>query len=150
WNPTTPSSTGSRATALPRCGCSSGCRPSRWAPSSSDRPAAPIHTGGVGPPPEGARAALDQREWGLAYRLLSEQAGPLAPEELDWLGEAAYLTGRDQEAFDAWAAAHRAGVDGGRPRAAARSGLKIANALFFKGDVARGSGWVARIGEILA
>ena len=90
-------------------------------------------------------------EWGHAYRLLSERggAGPLSVDELDELAIAAYLTGRDGEAFDCWGRAHRAALDGGDAVRAARLGFSVASGLAFKGDIPRASGWAARVRRVL-
>lgn len=100
---------------------------------------------------DAARSALDRRQWGRAYRLLSEQAagGPLGIDELEWLATAAYLTGRDEEAFARWANAHQACLSAGDTRRAARLGLQLSNGLGFKGDIARASGWVTRVRRVL-
>lgn len=100
---------------------------------------------------DAARSALDGREWGLAYRLLTQRAagGPLGVDELDWLATAAYLTGRDEEAFDRWADAHQACLSAGDTRRAARLGLQLSYGLGFKGDIARSSGWVTRVRRVL-
>lgn len=102
-------------------------------------------------PADAARSALDRREWGHAYRLLSERAGagPLSVDELDWLATAAYLTGRDEEAFDRWAEAHRAALGAGDAERAVRLGFRISSGMGFKGDIGRASGWVARIQRVL-
>lgn len=82
-------------------------------------------------PADAARSALDRREWGHAYRLLSERAGagPLSVDELDWLATAAYLTGRDEEAFDRWAEAHRAALGAGDAERAVRLGFRISSGM---------------------
>lgn len=102
-------------------------------------------------PADAARSALDRREWGHAYRLLSERAGagPLSVDELDWLATAAYLTGRDEEAFGRWAEAHRAALGAGDAERAVRLGFRISSGMGFKGDIGRASGWVARIQRVL-
>jgi DNA-binding CsgD family transcriptional regulator len=102
-------------------------------------------------PPDAARLALDGREWGHAYRLLSERAGAgtLSVDELDWLATASYLTGRDEEAFEHWSEAHVAALAAGDPRRAAQLGYRIGSGLGFKGDVPRLSGWVARVRRVL-
>jgi DNA-binding CsgD family transcriptional regulator/tetratricopeptide (TPR) repeat protein len=105
----------------------------------------------VRPPPDAARRALDGREWGHAYRLLSDRAGAgtLSVDELDWLATAAYLTGRDEEAFHHWSEAHRSALAAGDARRAARLGYRIGSGMGFKGDVPRLSGWVARVRRVL-
>ncbi len=102
-------------------------------------------------PPDAARTALDRREWGHAYGLLSERAGAgsLPVDELDWLATAAYLTGRDEEAFDSWTEAHRAALGAGDTGRAVRLAFRIASGMGFKGDIARASGWVARVRRLL-
>ena len=105
----------------------------------------------MGPPSDAARHALDRREWGHAYRLLSERAGagPLSVDELDWLATSAYLIGRDEEAFDRWSEAHRAAFGAGDARRAARLGYRVASGMAFKGDIARASGWGAQVRRVL-
>ncbi len=95
---------------------------------------------------EGARAALDRREWGAAYRLL---AGAQTVEDLDGLATAAYMTGRDEEAFDCWGRAHRLALEAGQAVRAVRLGVPLVEGLFFKGDIARASGWVSRLRHVL-
>lgn len=127
--------------------------PSGSAPSSSEPAEAGRvgKTGAVEESRDAARSALDRRQWGLAYRLLAERAagGPLGVDELEWLATAAYLTGRDEEAFDRWADAHQACLSAGDIRRAARLGLQLSNGLGFKGDIARSSGWVTRVRRVL-
>ena len=77
------------------------------------------------------------------------RASELSIDELDWLATAAYLTGRDDEAFELWAAVHRACIDAGDVARAARVGVQLSHAYTFKGDIARGSGWVERVRRVL-
>ena len=59
-----------------------------------------------------ARDLFEQRAWGEAYEAL-RAAGTgleLAAVDLERLAVAAYLTGRDDEACETWARAHRAYV----------------------------------------
>ena len=101
--------------------------------------------------PDAAHVAYCRREWGTAHRLLSERAGagPLSVDELDWLATAAYLTGRDEEAFDRWSEAHRAALGAGDTLRAVHFGFRISSGMGFKGDIARASGWVARVQRVL-
>jgi tetratricopeptide (TPR) repeat protein len=85
------------------------------------------------------------------YALFSERAAaaPLSVDELDELATAAYLTGRDEEAFERWAQGHRSCADSGDVPGAAHFGLKIAEGLAFHGDIARASGWTERVRGVL-
>jgi hypothetical protein len=67
------------------------------------------------------RASFARGAWGEAYALLSAADGEagLDLEDLERLGAAAYLIGRDDEAIDVWERAHRQGLRvGDIPRAA--------------------------------
>ena len=90
-------------------------------------------------------------DWESAYRDLSAVPvdGEPSPEDLDVLATAAYLTGRDEEGFGLWARAHRACLDAGEVPGAARFGIRLAQCLAFKGDLARARGWVDRTRHVL-
>ena len=90
-------------------------------------------------------------DWEVAYRDLSAVPADGEPSsaDLDMLATAAYLTGRDEEAFGLWARAHRACLDAGEVPEAARFGIRVAQCLAFKGDLARGRGWVDRTRHLL-
>lgn len=105
----------------------------------------------MGQCPDPALAALQQCRWEQAYALLSERAatGPADPDELDQLGTAAYMTGRDEEAFACWEQGHRTALEGGDVARGARLGVQVAQALSFKGDLARSGGWVERVRRLL-
>jgi DNA-binding NarL/FixJ family response regulator len=108
-------------------------------------------TGDVPEVVDPALSALERREWTAAYEQLTQRsrAGELSIDELDWLATAAYLTGRDAEAFQRWAAMHRACIDAGDVARAARVGIQLSHSYTFKGDIARGSGWVERVRRLL-
>ena len=92
------------------------------------------------------RASFARGAWGEAYALLSAtdaQAG-LDLEDLERLGAAAYLVGRDEEAVDVWGRAHRQGLGVGDIRRAAGCAFWSAFVLLNKGELARGGGWVHR------
>jgi hypothetical protein len=90
-------------------------------------------------------------DWEDAYRALSAVAaeGEPSADDLDVLATAAYLTGRDEQGFDLWARAHRACLVAGEVTTAARFGIRLAECLAFKGDLARARGWVDRARHLL-
>lgn len=86
-------------------------------------------------------------EYGQLAALDAEQG--LDVDDLDRLATAAYMTGRDNESFDVWGRAHHRCLDTGDIARAARFGVRLAQALGFKGDIARSSGWVERSYRLL-
>jgi hypothetical protein len=59
------------------------------------------------------------------------------------------MVGRDDECEDAWMGANREWLRRGEPERAARCAFWHALELFFRGDLAPATGWVARGGRIL-
>jgi len=101
-------------------------------------------------PIDDARAAFERQDWGEAHRLLSAlPVDDLSVEDLDRLATAAYLTGRDETAFGLWTRAHRGCAQANEIEMAARFGLRLAQTMGFKGDIARSGGWVERIRRLL-
>jgi DNA-binding CsgD family transcriptional regulator len=97
-----------------------------------------------------ARSAFESHDWGETHRLLSGlPVDELSVEDLDRLATSAYLTGRDETAFDLWARAHRGCVQADEIELAARFGLRLAQTLGFKSDIARSAGWVERVRRLL-
>jgi DNA-binding NarL/FixJ family response regulator len=97
-----------------------------------------------------ARAAFDRHDWSETRRLLAGvPVDDLAIEDLDRFATAAYLTGRDETAFELWARAHRDCAHAGEVELAARFGLRLAETLGFKGDIGRSAGWVERVRRLL-
>lgn len=97
-----------------------------------------------------ARAAFESHEWSATYRLLSElRVDDLSVEDLDRLATAAYLTGRDETAFALWARGHQDCAERGEVELSARLGIRLAQTLGFKGDIARSAGWVERVRRML-
>jgi DNA-binding NarL/FixJ family response regulator len=89
--------------------------------------------------------------WGEEYRqfaALDAEHG-LEVDDLDRLATAAYMTGHDDESFDAWGRAHHCCLEAGDIARAARFGVRLTQALAFKGDIARSSGWVERSHRLL-
>jgi DNA-binding CsgD family transcriptional regulator len=93
-----------------------------------------------------ARVAFDRGDWGTAYRGLAHLGTrrQLAVDDLDRLATSAYLTGREEEAFDLWARAHQGCVASGDIRQAVEFGVRLAAVFGFKGDIGRASGWAKR------
>ena len=89
--------------------------------------------------------------WGEAYAQLaaSDRESPLGPEDLARLATVAYLTGRDAESAGFWARAHHGFLGRHQPEAAARSAFWLAYGLLDKGELAQGSGWLARARRLL-
>lgn len=97
-----------------------------------------------------ARAAFERHDWAETHRLLSDlPVDDLSVEDLDRRATAAYLTGRDESAFELWARAHRDCAERDEIELAARFGIRLAQTLGFKGDIARSAGWVERIRRML-
>ena len=99
----------------------------------------------------GARGAFDRGSWADAFQRLSvlDADAELEPDDLDRLASAAYLTGRDERAFELWTRAHRLCADSDDVPRAARFGVRLASALGFKGDITRSAGWVERTRRLL-
>ena len=101
---------------------------------------------------ERGRASFDRREWTESYRLLqaAEREAALAPEDLERLATAAYLTGRDDESESYRTRAHQLFLERGDAEAAARSACWLGFELLQRGARAPASGWFARAERILA
>jgi DNA-binding CsgD family transcriptional regulator/tetratricopeptide (TPR) repeat protein len=89
--------------------------------------------------------------WGEEYRQLAalDAEQGLDVDDLDRLATAAYMTGRDDESFEFWGRGHHRCLEAGDIARAARFGVRLAQALGFKGDIARSSGWVERSHRLL-
>jgi DNA-binding CsgD family transcriptional regulator len=98
-----------------------------------------------------ARELFERRRWGDAFAELSaaHRERQLDVEDLERLAAAAYMVGRDDECEDAWTAAHREWLHRGEPERAARCAFWHGLELFFRGDLAPATGWVARGGRIV-
>jgi DNA-binding CsgD family transcriptional regulator len=92
------------------------------------------------------RDSFARRAWGDSYVSLSaaDRDTPLEADDLERLGVAAYLTGRDAESEDALTRAHQAFLGRADPESAARCAFWLGFELLNKGDVARGGGWIGR------
>jgi DNA-binding NarL/FixJ family response regulator len=97
-----------------------------------------------------AQAAFERHDWRETHRLLAGvPRDDLSIEDLDRFATAAYLTGRDETAFELWARAHRDSAHADDVELAARFGLRLAQTLGFKGDIGRSAGWVERVRRLL-
>jgi hypothetical protein len=70
-------------------------------------------------------------------------------DDLDRVATAAYMTGRDEHGSSLWTRAHQRCVTEGSLHRAAAFGAKLAQALGFKGDWSRCSGWTKRVANLL-
>ncbi len=98
-----------------------------------------------------AADAFARRRWLEAFETFAaaDAAGQLPPGDLERLGLAALLTGRDAEADAARERAHLAHLRNGDVEAAARAAFWLALSLTLRGENARGNGWFARVQRVL-
>jgi DNA-binding CsgD family transcriptional regulator len=98
-----------------------------------------------------ARVAFGRQAWGEAYAQFSaaDRAVPLGFEDLERLAVAAFLVGRDDESSAAWERAHQACLHMGDAARGARCAFWLAFGLLNRGELARGSGWLARARRLL-
>jgi DNA-binding NarL/FixJ family response regulator len=89
--------------------------------------------------------------WADAFDDLSaaHSEGRLEVEDLERLAIAAYMVGRDGACDEAWTGAHHAWLHRGEVERAARCAFWQALGLFFRGELAPATGWVARGGRLL-
>jgi class 3 adenylate cyclase len=101
---------------------------------------------------EAGREAARKHAWRDAYELLqrADADGLLGAEDLDHLGEAAWWTGRLEEAIDFRERAYAAHVEAGEPRRAALLAMMISGDHAKKGAVSVASGWLSRATRLLA
>jgi DNA-binding CsgD family transcriptional regulator len=100
---------------------------------------------------EGGRDAYARQAWGDAFARLSaaDKESPLEPEDLELLGVAAGLLGRDEDTADIGARAHHEYLGRGDVPRAARIAFWIGMSLLNRGEMARGGGWIARARRLL-
>lgn len=100
---------------------------------------------GNGPADDG-RQAFHRRRWTDAYVMLHAADGSqsLDADDLDLMATAAHLTGRREEAADAWERAHAAFLATDQVPKAVRCAFWLALTLFDQGEHSRGGGWLAR------
>jgi len=100
---------------------------------------------------EDGRLAFDRQAWGAAYELLraADEEAPLAAEDLERAGRAAYLIGRDDDWFSLCERAFRERMRQGDPEGAALDGFWLVFGLMSRGEWARAGGWVGRARAVI-
>jgi class 3 adenylate cyclase len=100
---------------------------------------------------EAGREAARKHAWRDAYELLqkADADGLLGAEDLEHLGEAAWWTGRLEEAIDFRERAYAARVEAGEPRRAALLAMMISGDHGKKGAVSVAGGWLSRAARLL-
>ncbi|NKX56370.1 LuxR family transcriptional regulator [Arthrobacter mobilis] len=95
---------------------------------------------------ERGRAACAQYAWDDAYQFLSDadRACPLEAADLERLGVAAYLTGRDEAAVEDLERAYQAFLGQGGIGRSVRCAFWLGITLILRGQHARGGGWLGR------
>jgi DNA-binding CsgD family transcriptional regulator len=95
---------------------------------------------------ERGRTAYARREWRDAYDALSEASseGPLDADDVERLALAAGLTGHEDSSVESFERLHQLRLDAGDVPRAARAAFWAAMRLLSLGEMARGSGWLAR------
>jgi DNA-binding CsgD family transcriptional regulator len=98
-----------------------------------------------------ARKLFEQRAWAASYRLLEgvDSHTPLEPDDLERIGAAAYLMGREPESEAFLTRAHRIFLERRHHEGAARCATWLAFGLLMRGAMAPASGWFARAHRIL-
>jgi DNA-binding CsgD family transcriptional regulator len=100
---------------------------------------------------ETGRESFKRGTWGEAYAALSagQSESALAPDDLERLATAAYLTGRDDESDEIMARAHHQWLRAGDAQAAARCAFWLGFGFMVRGEEARSSGWLSRAHRLL-
>jgi DNA-binding CsgD family transcriptional regulator len=100
---------------------------------------------------ERGRASFERKAWGSAYRELNAAARDtaLCGEDLERLALSARLLGNHAECAEVLARAHQEFLTQGQTERAARAAIWLAFHSFFRGETARGNGWVARAQRML-
>jgi DNA-binding CsgD family transcriptional regulator len=97
------------------------------------------------------RSSFGRHAWANAYAELSaaDHEAPLEATDLERLAMAAYLVGRDDDGDDASARAYQECLRLGDAPRAARCAFWLGLGLLYRGEVAQGSGWLARARGLL-
>lgn len=93
-----------------------------------------------------ARELFDNGAWAAAYDACraADARAPLGAEDLEGLAVAAYLTGHDREACDAWSRAHQRHLRDGQTEPAVRCVMWLGIVHLLLGQTAQARGWLAR------
>ncbi|HEY7004393.1 MAG TPA: hypothetical protein VH281_08935, partial [Gaiellaceae bacterium] len=100
---------------------------------------------------EAGREAARKRAWREAYDLLqtARAEASLGPEDLEYLAESAWWTGRLEEAIDFRERAYAAYIEAGEPRRAALLAMLISADHGKKGAGSVAGGWLSRAARLL-
>ncbi|HVE32567.1 MAG TPA: LuxR C-terminal-related transcriptional regulator [Gemmatimonadaceae bacterium] len=95
---------------------------------------------------ERGRDAFARGAWRAAFTELSaaDSLGPLDCDDLALLAGAAHLLGETSASAAAWERAHRAALDAGDARGAARATFWLSLGLLVRRNIAHATGWMAR------
>ncbi len=97
------------------------------------------------------RRSFDRHAWTQAHADLTaaDQVAALGAEDLQRLAMAASMLGRDDESDDAGARAFQECLRSGDVQRAARCAFWLGFGLLYRGEMSRGSGWLARARGVL-
>ncbi len=97
------------------------------------------------------RQSVARQAWGDAFESLSraDRADPLAASDLELLGTAAYMIGRDEDYVDCLVRAHHMRLEAGDLPRAVRCAFWIGIKLASGGEVGPASGWFSRAQRLL-
>jgi DNA-binding CsgD family transcriptional regulator len=119
---------------------------------TGEKPASDTTVASVAAPLRQGREAFERRAWATAFDHLSaaDRDEALAPDDLERLAVAGYLSGHERECGQIWTRAYHDLVAGGEIDRAARCSFSLGMLLFDRGQSAPGSGWIARGRRLLA
>ena len=100
---------------------------------------------------EEGRKAFRLRRWTEAFEHLTLAGGSadLDPDDLDLLGTAAILIGKNEEGMEAFVRAHHRHLEHSRPDLAVMSAFRIGFQLMNSDDVAQAGAWLSRAQRVL-
>jgi DNA-binding CsgD family transcriptional regulator len=100
---------------------------------------------------ERGRAAYDSKAWTAAveHLMAADEDAPLDLDDLERLGLAAHLIGRDDVAVQIGMRGFAAGVAAGEIERAARAGFWAGMGFALHGDVAQAGAWIARSADLI-
>src|SRR4029450_1410714 len=92
------------------------------------------------------RAAYDSKAWTAAveHLMAADEDAPLELDDLERLGAATHLIGRDDVAIQIGMRGFAAGVAAGEVERAARAGFWTGLGFAFHGEMAQAGAWIAR------